>query len=373
MSGRALTRVGESFWPMVQGALAAAIAWWIALRLAGHPQPFFAPIAAVIALNANPGRRGTNAIHLLFGVLLGIIVGEVALSFFGTGFAVMGIATLVGMAAATAFDGSRLVIAQGAVGAILTVAGGQPEFGPERIIDALIGAGVALVFSQILFPARPIALLRRAEADVLGGMATSLELTAESLRHEVDDRAEQAIGGLRSLRDKLTELADTRENSSRTVRHAPVWWWRSAPIVRESENAGQLDLLNNSLLMLIRSVFALPEEDRDDFAPVTGRIAEVLRALAVDPGDQGARQKAAEGALESYRMLEADESDPQKSAQARAVVRTTAIDIMVFAGVEPDQARGLIEKHDAEVDVPDPPRLSLLPARLKRLWRRRRK
>ncbi|WP_309130330.1 FUSC family protein [Brevibacterium sp.] len=369
--GRALSRLREDFWPLFQGALAGTIAWWIALRLAGHPQPFFAPIAAVIALNANRGKRGTNAVNLIVGVLLGIVVGEAALLVLGTGFAAMGIATLVAMAIALACDGSRLVIAQGAVGAILTVAGGQPEFGPERIMDALIGAGVALVFSQLLFPAQPIDLLRRAETDVLSAMAAALEHVSHALDHGDDREAEEAIGDLRSLRDKLTDLADTRKDSSRTARHAPVWWWRSAPIVQESENAGQLDLLNNSILVLARSVRSLPSEDRPSFAPVITRIAEVIRTLAADPGDRATRQQAAEGALASFQELEAGEDDSPARRQIHASVRLAAIDLLVFAGVESAQAAALIETHDAEVDVPDPPRVSFFPFRFR--WRRRKK
>ncbi|MEV5830558.1 hypothetical protein AB0L25_33835 [Spirillospora sp. NPDC052242] len=48
----------------------------IADAVGGARQPFFAPIAAVVALNAVRGRRGVNALHLLTGVILGIGVGE---------------------------------------------------------------------------------------------------------------------------------------------------------------------------------------------------------------------------------------------------------------------------------------------------------
>jgi uncharacterized membrane protein YgaE (UPF0421/DUF939 family) len=37
---------------VVQGTAAATAAWLIATRLVDHEEPFFAPIAAVIALNA---------------------------------------------------------------------------------------------------------------------------------------------------------------------------------------------------------------------------------------------------------------------------------------------------------------------------------
>ena len=43
------------------------------------------------------------------------------------------------------------MIAQAASGAIITVAVADGQAGPQRLIDALIGAGVALVFTLVLF------------------------------------------------------------------------------------------------------------------------------------------------------------------------------------------------------------------------------
>ena len=48
------------------------------------------------------------------------------------------------------------------------------EVGTQRLVDALIGVGVALLFSQVLFSPEPLALLRRAEAAALADMAEGL-------------------------------------------------------------------------------------------------------------------------------------------------------------------------------------------------------
>ncbi|MGE5763049.1 MAG: hypothetical protein ACM3ZF_03935 [Mycobacterium leprae] len=71
--------------------------------------------------------------------------------------------------------------AQAAASAILTVTAAGGEVGPQRLVDALIGAGVALVFSQILFSPKPIALVRRAEASALARIADGLERAARAL------------------------------------------------------------------------------------------------------------------------------------------------------------------------------------------------
>ena len=43
-------RLAYAFLPILQCGLAAGLAWFLAANLLGHPAPFFAPIAAAIAL-----------------------------------------------------------------------------------------------------------------------------------------------------------------------------------------------------------------------------------------------------------------------------------------------------------------------------------
>jgi hypothetical protein len=50
-------RLRLAWWPVVQAALASGLAWYITHDALGHPQPFFAPIAAAISLSAFVGRR----------------------------------------------------------------------------------------------------------------------------------------------------------------------------------------------------------------------------------------------------------------------------------------------------------------------------
>jgi uncharacterized membrane protein YgaE (UPF0421/DUF939 family) len=44
-------------WPVVQTAVAASVAYFLAVIVIGHEQPFFAPIAAVICLGVTLGQR----------------------------------------------------------------------------------------------------------------------------------------------------------------------------------------------------------------------------------------------------------------------------------------------------------------------------
>ena len=364
---RALRRLPPDTWLVLQGTLAATAAWVIAKHVFDHPRPFFAPVAAVIALNTVLGERGRNAVHLLQGVILGIAVGEVTLLLLGSGSGQLALATFVAMAVAHAVGGTRIVIAQAAVGAILTVALGDPDAGVDRLVDALIGAGVALLFSQVLFSPQPLALLRRAEAAALDDMAEALRLTARALERGDDEEAERAMSHLRTLRDRLSELGRTRAASARVARRSAIWRSQIAPVVRETEDAGRLDLLGGSCLTLTRTAMATDAACRRLLAPHVSDLANGLADLAMDPGDRSTRQEAADQTLEIARRLATGEPPTEPEAVAAIVaLRTVAADLMIFAGVDAEQAHAAVREGTGEFRVPAPPSATPAPFGLRR-------
>ena len=358
-------KVWQAAWPLFQATAAATAAWAIASRFAGHPDPFFAPVAAVVALNAPRGERGLQAVRLLLGVVLGILVGELTVALVGGGAGWLAPASFVAMAAAHAAGGARIVVIQAGVGAILTVLAAGGQAGVHRLIDALIGGGVALLFSQVLFSPEPVSLLRRAEADALAGIAQGLDLTAEAL--ESDDVA-VADRALATLRDLLAELARLRKASGNVARHSAIWRSQRGPLVRERENADHLDLLAGGCVMLARTAFAIEPPERRALAPGVRDLASVLAALAQAPGDRDIRQRAADRALEASRDLAAGgaPSDPAV-AVVHAVLRIVATDVMVFAGADAAQAAAAMLAA-GELRVPDPPQAPRVPFGLDR-WR----
>jgi hypothetical protein len=369
----ALKSLRADAWPIVQATGAAMLAWVIAKQVGQHPDPFFAPIAAVIALNASRGERGLNALRLLTGVVLGIGVGEVTVLVVDIVYVRVALAALVSMVVAHLLGGVRIVVAQAASAAILTVAVAD-ESGVDRLIDALIGAGVALTFSQLLFTPEPLAMLRRAESTALSGMAEALALTARALEHGDEDMAEDAMSKLRSLRDDLVQLGRTRAASTRVVRHSLVWRSRLTPVVQEKENAGHLDLLGGSCLMVTRNSMAIAPDERETLAPYVRQLAEALEGLAARPGDRPIRQQACDRALETARdLVVADVSAGSPLAAGMMAASTVAIDIMVFSGVDPQSAFEAVRHGSGNIQVAHPPATPRWPFNLGRWWRRRRR
>jgi hypothetical protein len=354
-------------WLVLQSTLAATAAWVIATSVVGNPEPFFAPIAAVVALNAALGERGRQALRLLLGVVVGIVAGELTVAALGGGYVSLALAVFAAMAAARALGGARVVVAQAAAGAILTVVAADGEAGTERLADALVGVGVALLFTQVLFSPEPLKMLRRAEAAALEAMAEGLRLTARALERDDDDVAEQAMSHLRTLRDGLSELGRTRAASGRVARRSAVWRSQIAPVVRETEDAGRLDLLGGSCLTLTRTAIATDAACRRRLAPHVRELADALADLAGEPGDRSTRQDAADRALEVARRLATAHapSDPVAVA-AMVALRTVAGDLMVFAGVDAEQAEAAVREGTGEFHVPTPPPSPQVPFGLRR-------
>lgn len=329
---RAWRRLIGDLGPLVQKTLAAAIAWFIASHVANHHQPFFAPIAAVVALNTSLGERGTNALRLLLGVMLGIVIGELSYRLVGGGYGTLALATFTAMALARLLGGARIVVAQAASGAILTVVAARAETAANRLEDALIGAGVALVFTQVVFSPEPVRLLRRAEAAALREMSIGLGLTARALEGDDVTLVMRALDRLRQLRDGLSELARVRRTSASTARHSLIWWRRGARVAGERESAGHLDLLGGSCLTLTRIAAVATPAEGDLLAPSVYELADVLGELARDPGDPATRQRAAERVRELATETAGNEPADSTLGAARLGVRMVAGDVLLFAG-----------------------------------------
>lgn len=118
---KARGRLRRHGWAVVQQAAAAGLAWWLANLWDPSHHPFFAPIAAVVGLNTTVGGRGLQAVRLIFGVAVGIVVGSLALELFGTRAVALPVATLVAMGVAVLVGAARVTIAQAASTAVLTV------------------------------------------------------------------------------------------------------------------------------------------------------------------------------------------------------------------------------------------------------------
>jgi hypothetical protein len=202
-------------------------------------------------------------------------------------------------------------------------------------------------------------------------MARGLELVAQALEREDDDANERAIGALRDMRDRLSELGRVRRAGSRMARRSALWRRQRGPVVQETENAGHLDLLAGSCLMLARTVALVPPPAPAPLVASVRGLAQALADVAPQLGSREARQAAADRALAVARgVTDAAPSPASAVGLAIAMVRTTAMDLMTFAGTEPEQALAAARAGTGELEVPVPPATPRLPVQAAPDWSR---
>ena len=109
-------------WPILQTAVAASVAYFLAAVVLDNEQPFFAPVAAVVTLGLAPGERGRRALEVALGVIVGLAVADVLVRIIGVGAAQIGAVVALAMAAAVLFGERTLLVNQAAISAILVVA-----------------------------------------------------------------------------------------------------------------------------------------------------------------------------------------------------------------------------------------------------------
>lgn len=244
---------------LAQTAVAAGLSWYLAHEVLGHPQPFFAPIAAAVSLSTSNVLRAQRAIQMMIGVTLGIGVGTLVLSQLGSGSLPIAVAAFVALGAAVliggGFIGHGMMFAnQTVVSAILVLALYRGGVGLERIFDALIGGAVAIVVAVGLFPADPRKLLRNARLGVLADLRAVLSRAADIAEGRQAAPADWPLSAVDRVHGQISGLLEARTTARHVTVIAPRRWGLREDVRAADHHAVHVALLAGSVLQLVRAV-----------------------------------------------------------------------------------------------------------------------
>ena len=355
-----LTRLGSAVWPIVQTALAAGLAWLIASEVFGHPRPFFAPVAAIIALGVMRGQRARRAFEMLFGVALGVGLADLLLHWTGRGVVALVLAVTLAMAAAIIVNAGQLMLTEAAVSAALvaTVAPTTQGFPPTRLLDALIGGGVALVFSQLLFPVDPIRLVRQAAEGVLDGLAETLEGVANALESRDLEAAENAMLQARRTGDAWGRFDQALDVSRETARLAPRRR-KTRKRVTDYEDVGlPLDLTVRDVHVLARGAvraLTIGDEVPRDLVNAIRDLATGFEGVARRMGDAERADRARKLALRATRLAtrSVGERDSISVNVLAGYTQATAADLLRTLGLDRDSAHETVGRVASGEPIPE--------------------
>ena len=349
-------------WPILQTAAAAVGSWYLAKLLLPTEQPVFAPIAAVIAVGATYGQRSERAIELIGGVVLGIGVADLLVRTIGTGPAQIGLMVLLAMSAAVILGGGPLLVTEAAVSAILLVVLEPTSAGlaGSRVIQALVGGGVALGVSALAFPPDPVLLVRRSAQGIFSSLGRTLEELAVALAERDSGRAEAALESARAIDDEVRALGEALGLGRETARYSLARRSSRAELDRYERGARHVDFAVRNTRVLARHVVRYLRHDRaapDALAGAMGDLGLAVWALAAElddptrPGSQVRRyaSSAAARAVESF-----DDDRDLGLAEIVAQVRSTAIDLVRAAEAGGASSDPLAETPTEELLLPVP-------------------
>jgi uncharacterized membrane protein YgaE (UPF0421/DUF939 family) len=148
---------------ILQTAVAACVAWFLAALLLGLDRPTFAPIAAVISLGLAVSERGRRAVELTLGVAFGILIADLLVSILGVGAVQAGIVVALAMTVAAFLGSQEIGVKEAAISAMIimiTFQSSDAGLPLDRFLEALIGGGTALLINALI-PMNPERMFER--------------------------------------------------------------------------------------------------------------------------------------------------------------------------------------------------------------------
>ncbi|HJC29713.1 MAG TPA: FUSC family protein [Candidatus Dietzia intestinipullorum] len=335
-------RLGYAFLPILQCGLAAGVAWLIAHDVVGHERPFFAPVAAAIALGTGMGRRLRRGVELVFGVIVGVGLGDLLIAQIGSGAWQITAVVVLAMSAAVFLDRGALVGTQAASSAILVATllpPGSAE-GYERMLDASIGGVVALV-AMALIPVHPLKRVRREAASLLGVASSVLADVSEGVDREDTDFIRAALQDARDTQPAIDGIEEQLAGARELVRISPFYRRRQPEEITLTRILNPLDNgIRNIRVLARRAIVAV--DDQVDVAPALsslighlGWALELLsRRIAGDPGAPGVAEvhrelRAVASRAKRELVYDAGLTETVMLAQMRSIL----VDMMQVAGL----------------------------------------
>jgi len=137
-------------------AVAAGLAWAAALAADPHSRPYFAPLAVLLVVQPTVYDSLSRAFQRVAGVVAGVAAALAVSHFLAPSGWSIGIIVFAGLLAGWAARLGPQGVVQIPVSALLVFLVGRvtPGYGADRIIDTLIGAGVAVI-AVLLTPSAP--------------------------------------------------------------------------------------------------------------------------------------------------------------------------------------------------------------------------
>jgi hypothetical protein len=351
-------RLRSDWLPILQTAVAACLAWFLAVLVLGLERPTFAPIAAVIILGLAVGERLRRAIELTLAVAFGVVLADLLLSVVGVGAVQAGVFVVLAMGLAVFLGGGGLGVNEAAISSMIIMFTYTPSaagFPIDRFLEALIGGGTALLINALL-PVNPERMVEDAAFPVFDESTAVLEEVADALEDGDAKRVQRAYVKAREIDARVAGLKEAVAAGRETARLAPPRRGSLGHMDLYAGAADQIDLTVRDVRALARAALSVVQPEAEDPVPerlptaIRGlaRATEALAAYLQSPGDppEETRRLALEAATGGSKLLEEHE-DLASNLGVNALVdqiHSSAVDLIGGTGMDRSEALQALEE-----------------------------
>jgi uncharacterized membrane protein YgaE (UPF0421/DUF939 family) len=348
-------RLRSVWWQIVQTAVAAVVAWFLAVLILGHERPAFAPIAAVISLGLAVGERSKRVVELTLGVALGVAIGDLLVSVIGIGAVQGGILVALAMAAAVLFGRGDLGVNEAAISAMILMITFQPlviGFPLDRVFEALIGGGTALAINALL-PINPERMVSTAAHPIFDESAAVLEETAAALEDGDFERAQNTLMKARAIDARVSSFKEALSAGRETARTAPTRRRALGHLELYAAAADQIDLIVRYMRILSRSALGVVRTGDPAPEPLAAALRDLARAvealaayLETSEGPEEARWLALKAAGDAAALLREREDLTKDMAISAFVddIFSATYDLLLSTGMDSGAASRALEE-----------------------------
>ena len=301
----------------------------------------------MLCLGMSYGQRLRRVVDVTLGVAIGVLVGDIFVSVFGSGVWQIAVVVVTAMTIAVLLGAGPLLVSQAGVQSIIvTTLVAQPAQGLSRWLDAVVGGGVALLAATIA-PASPLRRPRVQAAVVVTELAAILASTASALRQHDTDLATEALTRARRSEHALDELRDLSAEGMAVFRLSPFRRRHLPGVQAIADLVEPLDhAIRNVRVLVRRASVALwkGEEIPSAYVDLIASLADVTAEIA---GRLNERELA-EGSRDALTAIARTSSlvvsdKPSLSAEViRAQVRSAVVDLLMLTGLTYAQARARV-------------------------------
>jgi uncharacterized membrane protein YccC len=274
----------------VKGAIAAVVAWVLAKYVAGQPDPYFAPLAALLGVYTTVARSLRESMQYVAGFVFGAALAVPVGLLLGPGTAGIAVIVLAGMLIASwrrLGDQSAQVTFTALL--VLLLGGHQPlHYVTHRMSEAAIGVITGLVINIVVFPPLQLRPAEYAVRQWGNGIADALDFLADAATDPADSGERWPQHD-----DQLSASARQARSAARHARESLRWNPRASVSRRvprpDTATLGALEELTTRTRAVAHSLIDMtpqhpqsrvPASFGEQYARLLHMVADAVRQLA---------------------------------------------------------------------------------------------